>query len=388
MSAQGSIKRDKSGRWMFVVDLPSADDKRRQVMRRGFATKSAAIEALDELKASNKAGLFVEPSRLTVGQYLTDTWLPATLTTVRPSTHDTYGRLVRKHLVAELGAVRLQQLDTAMVTTFLGKLSAGGLSPKSVRNIHAVLSKALADAVDMGALARNPATRAKLPRLERQQPRAWSAEQLGRFLRATADDRLAPLWRFFVSTGCRRGEALGLRWDDVDLEAGIVRISHQRVVVGGVVREGAPKTNAGVRSMAIDQATVAALKAWRSVQAQERLVMGAGWPKNGNLVFTHPDGVGLWPQTITARFKAIADELGLPTIGVHGLRHSAATWMISSGVSPKLVSERLGHAHVAITLALYTHVLPTHDRDAADAFGAALEAAQGASPPPVSRLGG
>jgi integrase len=108
------------------------------------------------------------------------------------------------------------------------------------------------------------------------------------------------------------------------------------------------------------------------VQSSERLLMGAGWPAD-DLVFTHPDGSGLWPQTTTRQFKEIAIELGLPTIGVHGLRHTAATWMISRGISPKVVAERLGHAHVSITLGLYTHVLPKHDRSAVDAFATAVD---------------
>ena len=112
--------------------------------------------------------------------------------------------------------------------------------------------------------------------------------------------------------------------------------------------------------------------------AKSDTMMGAGWPAD-DLVFAHPDGSGLWPQTITRRFKEIAIELGLPTIGVHGLRHTSATWMISQGISPNVVAKRLGHAHVSITLGLYTHVLPNHDRDAVDAFGSALAAAQNAA---------
>jgi len=290
---------------------------------------------MDALKAEVSGGGYVEASKITVRHYLVEIWLPAMTARVRPSTHDTYVRLVNKHLVPELGDFRLQALDAAAVTQFVGRFSAAGLSPKSVRNVHAVLGKAMADAVDLGSLRVNPAVKAKLPRLERVQPRAWSTAQLGQFLHLVDGNRLAPLWRFLVATGCRRGEGLGVRWPDVDLDSRLVRIAQQRVVVGGTVRTGAPKTNAGVRSLAIDGATAAALRTWKTTQSTERLLMGAGWAETDGLVFTHPDGTGLWPQTITARFKTIAEELGFQPIGLHGLRHSAATFMIASGVSPK-----------------------------------------------------
>ncbi len=210
-----------------------------------------------------------------------------------------------------------------------------------------------------------------LPALEQRPPRAWTTDQLVAFLDASAADEMGPLWRFIATTGCRRGEALGLSWDDVDLEAGTATITRQRTIAGGTVVEGAPKTRAGARTVALDGDTIEALRAHRAGQNAERLKLGAGWPTHG-LVFTHADGTPLWPQTVTARFKALAESLGLPTIGVHGLRHSAATWMISSGVNPRVVQQRLGHSNVSITLGLYTHVLPGHDRDAAEALGRAL----------------
>jgi integrase len=191
------------------------------------------------------------------------------------------------------------------------------MSPKSVRNVHGVLAKALTDAVDLQLVARNVASKTALPSVEHGAPRAWSASQLGAFLEHVAGDRLYPLWRLIAMTGCRRGEALGLRWADVDFDDATSTVTHQRTIAGSHVVEGAPKTKAGARKVALDAGTVAALKAWRAHQSSERLVMGGGWPDTG-LVFTNPDGVGLWPQRVTARFRTIADELELPLIGVHG----------------------------------------------------------------------
>lgn len=373
MSTRGSVKKDSSGLWCFVVDVPAAGGGRKQTRRRGFATKREAQAALDLLVGQVVTGLYVDPTRLTLGEYLTEHWLPAMAATVRPTTADTYGRLVRLHLVPGLGAVRLQKLDRAHVGRWLAGLTVAGLSPKSVRNVHGVLVKALADAVELELVSRNAATKPRgLPPARRPALKAWTGEQLGAFLAATADDRLSPVWRLLAATGCRRGEVLGLRWSEVDLEGGTATIIRQRTIAGGRVVEGAPKTAAGARTVALDPGTVRSLRAWRSQQAAERLLMGAGWAATG-LVFTNPDGGGLWPQRVTARFRELAQGLGLPLIGVHGLRHSAASFMIASGVNPKVVQARLGHAHVSVTLGLYTHVLPGHDRAAADALGAALD---------------
>jgi integrase len=373
MSSGGSVKRH--GRtWRFVVDLPSPDGQRRQALRRGFPTKAAAQDAMRNLLNEVEHGTAVDPSRVTVAGYLTDVWLPALEgRNLRPTTIDAYRRTVTRHLVPVLGARQLQRLDAAAVERLLAHLAQSGLSPKTRRNVVGVLSKALADALRWRLVGRNPVAAVELPRADRPAVRAWTAEQMARFLAHTRDDRLSPLWRFLVVSGCRRGEALGLRWADVDLEAGVATITNQRTIAGGRVVEGAPKTTAGARTVALDPDTIAALRAWRRVQREEHLVLGIR-PEHG-LVFTGPDAIGWWPQTITARFRGIADELGLPRIGIHGLRHSAATWLIAEGVSPKVVAQRLGHANVSITLGLYSHVLPAHDRAAAQALAQALAAA-------------
>lgn len=374
-----TVRKDTDrGTWFFVVDLPSADGKRRQVRRRGFATKKAAKAALDALTEDVHHGLHVDRNRLTVGQYLTDQWLPTR--GLSPSTIEAYTIAVNKWIVPHLGAVRLQVIDPAMVTQFLGVMLAEGRSPKYVRNVHGVLRKALADARRLGLVRTNAAADVELPKVRRGEMRAWDGEQLGRFLRRVESDRLGPLWRFVIATGVRRGEALGVRWSDIDLEAATVSLRRSRVVAGGRVVEGPTKTKAGERSIALDAATVSVLRSWRSTQAAERLVMGAGWGNDVGLVFTQADGTPLYPQTVTAAFKRIAIELGIPTIGVHGLRHSSATMMLSSGISPKVVSQRLGHANVSITLDTYSHVLPAHDQAAADFIGRTLAEAGEALP--------
>jgi integrase len=357
-----------------VFDVPTVDGTRKQVRRRGFATRKAAEADMRDRMAEAKGGALVKPTRDTLGQYLENVWLPRVDRDTRPTTADTYRRLVRKHVLPYLGGAVLQALDEEAVANWIDELRAAGLSPKSVRNIHGVLSSALSVAMSpsLRLVNRNVAKGAdNLPDVPKRRNRAWTAEQLQRFLAHVDDDRLGALWRLMVVTGMRRGEVLGLRWADVDLERRTITVTNQRAIAGGRVVEGAPKTDAGARTTSLDAATVASLRAWKRDQNAERLLMGAGWAP-GDYVFTHATGEPLWPQTVTAQFKRHAEALGLPTIGVHGLRHSAATWMLAKGISPKVVAQRLGHSHVSTTLQIYSHVLPAHDQEAADSFAAAL----------------
>jgi len=228
-----------------------------------------------------------------------------------------------------LGEARLASLDTGTVEAMLGDLAAAGLSAKTRRNIHGVLSKALADAVRWKLIAVSPAAGAERPRATRPVPKVWASAELATFLGSVEADRHAALWRFLATTGCRRGEAAGLRWSDLDLGRGLVMFASQRTLAGGQVVEGPVKTSAGARTVALDPVTVAVLRDWHRDQRAEFLRLGVR--PAGGYVFTGEGGLPLWPQWITSRFRDLCDEAGLPRIGPHGLRHTAATWLIGSG---------------------------------------------------------
>lgn len=367
----GSVKGSRRN-WSYVFDLPSTDGKRRQAKKRGFRTKSEAEEAMRAAIHAAQGGTRVVPTNVTVARFLNETWLPTVQHRIRPGTFDSYQKIVRLRIIPQIGGMSLQALDEPTVERWVAGLSASGLSAKTVRNGHGVLSIALRDALRLRLVSRNAATAAQLPKVPKQKPRAWSTDEVRRFLNHVRSDRWAPLWRLLATTGMRRGEALGLRWHDVDLEEGVLTVANTRTVVTGRIVSGPPKTTSAGRTIALDAVTATALRAWRKQQAAERLMMGADWP-NTDIVFTWQDGRPIYPQGVTKWFRAIAAEADLPQIGVHGLRHTAATWMISSGVSPKLVAERLGHSNVSTTLSLYSHVLPGHDRAAAEALAAAFD---------------
>ncbi len=199
---------------------------------------------------------------------------------------------------------------------------------------------------------------------------AWTEGEAAAFLASVVDDRMFPLWRLALATGLRRGELCGLRWKDVDLAVGVVVVASTRVVADAVVT-GEPKTKAGARIVALDRDTVAALAFWKRRQAQERLAAGASWADSG-LVFVDEHGVPPHPETLTRCWREAVERAGLPPIRLHDACHTAATVLLRAGVPVKVVSQRLGHADVAVTIRIYQHVTAQDDRQAAEALGRAL----------------
>jgi integrase len=218
--------------------------------------------------------------------------------------------------------------------------------------------------VRWGYLPRNVAAVADLPKGMTPEMRVWSPEQLRAFLQHVRTDPLYAAWLLLATTGMRRGEVAGLRWTDVDLDAGRVSPRRPRVVVNYEFVVSEPKTAMGRRSLALDPATVAALREHRTRQLEQRLAVGPRWQDSG-LLFTWPDGRPIHPERFTRWFEQYARAAGVPKIRLHDVRHSYATAALAAGVPAKVVSERLGHANIAITMDTYSHVLPGLDAEAA-----------------------
>jgi integrase len=405
--------RTKGGEELYRIryDLPPTYDpdtgqlKRRQQSRSGFRTSKEANRALREALGRRDEGhAAVEPSRDPLAKYLT-AWLSGLRGAA--TTRDNYRVAAEVHTIPRIGGVRLAELTAEHVDALYRELEAHGkaartptgktcrtagvtcrdqgcdpdahegLSAKSVRHVHTMLRKALQDAVQRGYLLRNVADLANPPtqkdaRSRRARDKAWTTDQLRAFLTAAEDDRLAPLWRLLATTGLRRGELLGLGWSDVDLDAGRLTVRRSTTEVDGrVVESDWTKTDAGQRTLDLDPKTVAALRAWRKRQREDQLA-ALGWQDTGRIA-TREDGAVLRPSYLSRRFLALCRRQGLPEVGVHGLRHSYATAALRAGVSPEVVSKRLGHSSVAITLSIYAHVLERDDRAAAELTAAAID---------------
>lgn len=388
--SRGAVPRKdpKSGTWWFVVDLPRrGDGGRRQAKRRGFRTKAEAQAALDELRVTGRRGTYIAPTRQTFGEFVTKDWLPAIRTTIEPSTHESYTRYLTLHVVPRIGGIPLQQLDAGVLNKLYGDLldhgrrdgKPGGLSARTVRYIHTIVGRALREAVAWDRVARNVAQAAQPPSADQARSpemRTWDGPTVARFLDLVSGDRHHPAWLFLATTGCRRGEALGLRWKDVDLDSGRVVI-YQTVTAVDHKERVAPRTKtAKSRPIELDRRTVSTLRALRARQAQERLLLGPAYVDQ-DLVFAQPDGRPVHPEYFTNAFDRRVARYKLPRIRLHDLRHTWATLALAAGIDVKIVSERLGHSSAKITWDIYQHVTPTMQAKAAETVARLIFGSEG-----------
>jgi integrase len=381
----------RHGTWYFSVELPSAAGDRRRVRRGGFASSAAAVAALGTLSSAAPGSV----QGLRVGEWL-ERWLASRMS-LRASTSRGYAAHVRGYLAPYLGGIPLAELSPAdvqgMFTAIIRGEAALGrpVSPATLRRIHATLRAALNAAVRAGLIAVNPGRWPELPAAARPRPQVWTpamtdlwqregrrpavgvwtAEQTAQFLGHVRSHRLYALFHLVALRGLRRGEAAGLRWADLDLDAGTLTVSGQLQQLSGRLVTGAPKTEAGRRVVALDRTTIAALRAHQARQQAERAAAGAGWAETG-YVFTTPAGKPVAPDRLTRLFRRLVAESGLPPVTLHGLRHGAATLALAAGTDLKIVADQLGHSTIMLTADTYTSVLPPTARAAADNTAALL----------------
>jgi len=361
------LPRTGHGTWCYRVDIgPGMDEdgvrrQRRQRSRGGFATKRDATAALTALAGRVGNGSHVDVARLTVGTYLGD-WLVGK-GALRPSTARSYQAHLDRYLLPYLGHLRLADLRTVDIERMYAAIAKGNagrerpVGPATMRRIHATLQSALNTAVKRRVLAFNPAAHVELAAAPRPRVTVWSPEQVGAFLDHTEGDRLSAMYHVIATMGLRRGEAVGVRWQDVDLARGTLHVEQQVVQLGYATAVGLPKTKSGVRVVSLDEQTVEALRTHRAEQSAERLAWGSAWVDTG-LVFTREDGAQLHPEYVSRHFGRLTAAAGLPPIRLHDLRHTSASLGLAAGESLVEVQRRLGHSSITITADTYTHVLP------------------------------
>jgi integrase len=355
-------------------ELHETEERRRET-KAGFATQKECEQAMNKLLVKVEEQVYQPPTKASVREYLTKEWLPAVKATIRPTTYRSYEQHVMCHICPHIGSVKLAKLTGSQVNHLYAKLAETGkkdgktgLSALTIHHVHTCLHKACKDAVRWGRLPKNPVDAADPPSTRGQAKRemkTWSAKQLKAFLDSTSDRRLASLWRVLAMTGMRRGEICGLRWEDLDLEKG--RLSVRRALIphedGVIVSE--PKTARGRRQVALDEVTIGAFKAQAAQQIADRENADVAWDETG-YVFTRDDGRPLHPQSVSRAFERAIAAAKLPRIRLHDLRHTHATMALAAGIHPKVVSERLGHATVSITLDTYSHAIPALQEEAAE----------------------
>lgn len=425
--------------WSYRLDLepdPLTGHRRRE-NGGGFDTEDAAwTEAIESQRRHNK-GRHVAPSRKSVTDFMTE-WLDAIESSLKPSTRQNYADYISAYIEPTIGDRRLQDITVPILNTlYRHLLTAGrrktdtntvmysywsarrsereglgpnpseiakeckvtiyaaraavlryrrgrvpdhpgsGLAPKTVKNVHRMLHRAFKDAVAWDYLTLNPAEHASLPRQQRREhtrPKPWTVDELAAWLRVALSDRFAALWLLAATTGMRRSELAGVDRDLLDLDAATLTIADTRVVVNGYTIESDGKTESGVRTISLDGDTVALLGSYLMLLDKEREAFGAGYPTHGKLM-RYEDGRPLHADTITRRFNRLVDLAGVRRIRLHDIRHTYATLSLDSGITPKIVSDRIGHSDLSVTFQVYGHRSTGQDREAAELVAALIHQA-------------
>jgi len=342
-------------------------------MRRGgFSTKSAASRALNDVTNRVIQGVQVD-DRETVATFL-GRWLQVQAGDSKSTTVRSYRAHVDNVIVPAIGHVPIERLRAEHVEQLLVDALTGGRGPVTVRRIHATLRSALTYAVKTRRLPFNVASNVTPPNGARPEVQPWSAGELATFLRHVETDRLGPLFEVIAACGLRRGEALGLRWSDLDFTNRTARIRQTVVDVGGRLEFSTPKTKSSEASVPLTERAMHALLQWRLGQDIDRQLWGSAYEDHG-LVFARENGAPLRPEFVTRRFVALSTAAGLREILLHDLRHGAASLMLAAGVPMAIVSKMLRHSSIGITVDTYGHLSEETARTASDAIGALLDAA-------------
>lgn len=347
------------------------------------AEKAAQARMVEILKQVND-GTWVEPAKGTFGEYLAKKWLPQQAPPkLEQATYDMYEYLCRVHIIPALGNVPLRKLTAMMLDSFytqkLREPKQGGkghLSPRTVRHMHNVIHIALQQALKWGLVARNVADAATPPSIPKKRPDTWTAEETARFLESVKDDKYYAAFLLALQAGLRRGEIFGLRWQDIDFEAGTAKIVQAVVKTsqGNVLKP--PKTDGSSALVALSDATLNALREHRIRQLRARreyeALCGPGSYRDADLVFAREDGHFLDPNAFGRYFKRRVRKAGLREIRVHDQRHTAATLMLEAGNDLKTVSDQLRHTRISTTAESYIGSIPISQRRAAKAMDGLL----------------
>lgn len=369
-------KRGSTYSVVLDVGRDPVTKKRKQKRISGFATKKEAEAALAKLIAEVERGTFFDPGKLTVGEWLQE-WLKGHCTgDLSPTTIRGYRMMVEKHLIPAIGDIPLAKLQPVHLKNYYAQARESGrvdgrpskgtrLSARTVLHHHRVLHKALHEAEKLGLISRNPADLVDPPRAEKKVPVTLTVEEAERSLEVLRGTYLYIPSLLAIATGARRGEILGLRWKDVDLDARAVTIEQELLRVERQYIFRQPKTTGSVRPIPIPPFVAEELKAHQLQQKKWRLAAGSAWQDTG-LVCTSEDGSPINPDTLSPRFVKIMQRAGFPHITFHGLRHTHATLLLKWNVHPKKVSERLGHSSIKLTMDTYSHVMPTMQDEAVE----------------------
>lgn len=361
----------KAETWGFIFDLPRVDGVRQQYKRQGYRTKAEAADAMRQ--AIDDFGK-VAGTSLTLERFINEKWWPVHSVDLKSSTTRAYRTILNRHIIPRLGKRRVAELDIVTIKEFRADLIASGLASNTVRNALTVLKAICRSAVEHRLLAENPSLAVKHKKTNgtAMKIRALSPAQLAALLSYWKGDPIFSVVYAAAMTGMRRGEVLGLWWEDVDLDAGVLEVKRNLISVAYAVEMTTPKSETSQRRVYLPPQLVSHLRALRASQA-------AGGVCSPH-VFVDEKGEPFHPDYIRQRYRRRMAAWSGPTIRFHDLRHTWATITLDSGVGINAVSEMLGHHDAGFTYSVYGHALPNSRSTAAEAFGRALDQATEESP--------
>ncbi|PLT32534.1 site-specific integrase [Bacillus sp. V5-8f] len=376
---RGTVKKSGSS-WYVQFDLGKDPQtgKRKQKKKRGFKTQKEAQKYLNEQLNAIHKGTFFEPKDITFSEYV-DYWFENyAVSNTSQKTMEVYSYIIKQHLKPSLGHFKISKLLPSHLQEYYskklkdGKIEGGGLSAQSVKHHHRLISKVLKDAVKWEFLTRNVAESVEPPKTKKTEMHTWDSYEVKTFLYSSRTSTYYWVYLTAIYTGMRRGEILGLRWQDVDFENHIiyVRQTMQPIINQGLTFKE-PKSGKG-RSITITPFLTKELKKLYKKQLENKLSFGSSYQDQG-LVFSQVNGNPLQPSEVSKKFLKAIEAANLHRIRFHDLRHTHATLMLQQGVHPKVVSERLGHSTISITLDIYSHVLPNMQKEAANQFDQLLD---------------
>jgi integrase len=377
--SEGHIQRRGKHSWRLKFEKGTAEDGSRLI---GYetvrGTKKSAQERLTEILGTVNKGTFVEPTSMTVGEYLKQWLNDVARHSVSAKTYERYSEIVVKHLIPALGTTKLAKLMPLEIQAYYSQaLTAGrrdgkgGLAPRTVLHHHRVLCEALKQAVVWRMLVSNPAESVKPPQPAAAEIEVLLDDDLHKVLRTAKTTRSYMPILLATTTGMRRGEILGLRWRDLSLDTSMLTVNHTLEETKGGLRLKEPKSKRSRRNITLPALMVDGLRQHKIAQTQERLLLGLGRSQDG-YVFTDLEGGPVRPRNLTKEFTRIVKRAGVRQVSLHSLRHTHASQLLKDGVHVKVVSERLGHSSISITLEIYAHTIPNMQADAAARIDAAL----------------
>jgi integrase len=369
---EGTIYKRKDGRWAAAVNLGYQNGKLKRKHYYGASRKEVS-DKLNVGLSDLQKGIPIITERQTVGQFL-DQWLnDCAKPSTRPRTYEGYSIIVRRHITPTLGRISLTKLTPQQVQTFLNERLSSGLSGRTVQHIRTVLRTALNQAVRWGIIVRNAAALSEPPRVENYEIQPITPEEARKFLDAIKEDRLEALFTVALALGLRRGEALGLRWQDISFEQRTLRVNNSIQRINGKLLLSELKTKNSRRVLHMPELLVRKLREHRGRQLEDKLLAGSRWHEN-DLVFPSSIGTPLEPRNLNRHFDQLLSKAGMHHFRLHDLRHYCASLLLAQGVAMKVVSEILGHTQISTTADIYTHILPEIKKEALDLIGRILTA--------------